>query len=141
MSSSIKEKFCPLKENGSNFVSASALKFEGNWKENTTYAELLDSCTFKVSGDCRLQGHNYMAQFVIGLTHHHTIGRVKIETSSPKQESEEDLSNQTSELVKPLLIGLCGDDHVEYSLTSVEPHRKMQKGLIVYGVSFTLVGM
>ncbi|WOG86172.1 hypothetical protein DCAR_0205373 [Daucus carota subsp. sativus] len=125
--------------NGVLYLKASNLKLEGNWNKHGTYAELLESSIFKVSGQCGLQGHMYVGHVVIGLTRCHAMGKVKIEASSPKQESEEDLTSNKPGILARLEIGLYGDEHFEFSLTSAEPSGKIQKGLIIYGITLTPV--
>lgn len=108
-----------------------------------TYIELLESSTFKVSGECQLKGGEdpFVGHFVVGLSKHHNMGKVKTEKSPPEEESEEDLTDHSSGMMVPIAMGVCDDEYVQFSLTSAEPYWKLQKGLIIYGVTFTPVKM
>lgn len=108
-----------------------------------SYIELLESSAFKVSGECQLRAGEdpYVGHFVVGLSKHHNMGKVKIVKSPPEEDSEEDLTCHLSEQMVPIAMGLCDDEYVKFSLTSAEPYWKQQKGLIIYGVTFTPVKM
>ncbi|WOH03151.1 hypothetical protein DCAR_0522545 [Daucus carota subsp. sativus] len=130
-------------QTGTVFVRACALKLEGNWQKHGSYIELLESATFKVSGECQLKGGEdpYVGHFVVGLAKHHNMGKVKTELSPPDEENEEDFTNHLPGIMTPIALGLCDDEYVKFSLTSAEPYWKMQKGLIIYGVTFTPMEM
>ncbi|WOH03152.1 hypothetical protein DCAR_0522546 [Daucus carota subsp. sativus] len=104
-----------------------------------TYIELLESTDFKVSGECQLKAGEdpYVGHFMVGLAKDHNMGKVKAAKSPPHEESEEDFTCHKPGTMKPIALGLC-DGNVKFCLTSCdEPYWKKQKGLIIYGVTFT----
>ena len=74
---------------------------------------------------------------MVGLAKDHNMGKVKAAKSPPHEESEEDFTCHKPGTMKPIALGLC-DGNVKFCLTSCdEPYWKKQKGLIIYGVTFT----
>ncbi|KAK1353698.1 hypothetical protein POM88_052063 [Heracleum sosnowskyi] len=130
-------------QHGTVFVRPRDLQLEGNWMKQDTFIELLESFKFKVSGKCQLRRGEgpYVGHFVVGLSKDHNMGKLKIKKSPPEEEFEEDLTGHSSGMMIPIAMGICDDEYVQFSLTSAEHHWKLQKGLIIYGVTFTPVKM
>lgn len=77
---------------------------------------------------------------MVGLSKNHNMGKVRTEKCPPEEDGEEDLTNHASGIMVPIAMGLCDDEYVKFSLTNAgEP--TPQKGLIIYGVTFTPVEM
>lgn len=76
---------------------------------------------------------------MVGVAKHHNMGKVKTEMIPPKEESEYDLTDHSSGKIVAIKMGVCVGKDVKFSLTSAEPYWKLQKGLIIYGVTFTPV--
>ncbi|KAL1818029.1 uncharacterized protein LOC108220115 [Daucus carota subsp. sativus] len=126
-------------KNGTEYLKASALQLEGNWKNHGTYIELYESSQFKVSGECELKAEEgpYVGHFLVGLARDHNMGKVKTKKSPFEEENEEDWTNHAPGMLAPISMGICDDEYVKFSLASAEPYWKMQKGLNIYGVVFT----